>query len=102
MLVKDGYKFTNVEGQGGGAPGEKTLSNQFEGQVRDLIDSGVRFLFCQNTTRSMIGRGNLPTVTESVNGGGATEALIDGVEYTTAGVTAIADLQDKGYSYVQP
>ena len=29
-------------------------------------------------------------------------SLIEGVEYTTAGVTAIADLQSKGYTYVQP
>jgi intracellular sulfur oxidation DsrE/DsrF family protein len=102
MLVKDGYMFTNAPGEGGGTPGVKTLSNQFQGQVEDLIDQGVRFLFCQNTTRGMINRGNLPTVNESASGGGATEALIDGVEYTTAGVTAIADLQKRGYSYVQP
>ena len=101
MLVKNGYMFTNVEGQGG-APGDKTLSNPFQGQVEALIAKGVRFLFCQNTTRGMIGRGNLPTVAESTGGGGATEALIDGVEYTTAGVTAIADFQKRGYSYVQP
>ena len=102
MLVKDGYTFTNALGEGGGTPGVKTLSNQFQGQVEDLIDQGVRFLFCQNTTRGMINRGNLPTVNESASGGGATEALIDGVEYTTAGVTAIADFQKRGYSYVQP
>jgi len=103
MLVKDGYSFTNLPGEGGGTPDtKKTLSNQFQSQVEDLVKQGVRFLFCQNTTRGMIGRGNLPTVAESAGGGGATEALIDGVEYTTAGVTAIADLQKQGYSYVQP
>ena len=102
MLVEHGYEFTNLSGEGGGAPGDKTLANQFQGQVEELIDKGVRFLFCQNTTRGMIRRGNLPTVAESKLGGGATEALIDGVEYTTAGVTAIADFQKKGYSYVQP
>ena len=102
MLVKDGYEFTNVDGQGGGAPGLKTLSNQFQSQVKDLMDQGVRFLFCQNTTRGMIKRGNLPTVNESADGGGATEALIDRVEYVTAGVTAISDFQVLGYRYVQP
>jgi len=102
MLVKDGYTFTNRLGEGGGTPGVKTLSNQFQSQLEDLIGEGVRFLFCQNTTRGMISRGNLPTVAESAGGGGATEALIDGVEYTTAGVTAIADFQKRGYSYVQP
>jgi intracellular sulfur oxidation DsrE/DsrF family protein len=102
MLVKDGYEFTNINGEGGTQTGVKTLSNQFQSQVEDLMDRGVRFLFCQNTTRGMIGRGNLPTVAESTFGGGATEALIDGVEYTTAGVTAIADFQELGYRYVQP
>ena len=101
MLVKDGYEFTNKPNQGGLA-GDKILHNQFEGEVEALIDQGVRFLFCQNTTRGMIGRGNLPTVGESEFGGGATEALIDGVEYVTAGVTAIADFQELGYRYVQP
>ncbi|MEA3278329.1 MAG: hypothetical protein U9Q81_24155 [Pseudomonadota bacterium] len=32
----------------------------------------------------------------------ATDQLIEGVEYVTAGVTAIADFQDQGYKYVQP
>ena len=102
MLVKDGYEFTNVEGEGGGAPGPKTLENDFESTVVGLMNQGVRFLFCQNTTRGMIGRGNLPTVAESTYGGGATEALIDGVEYTTAGITALVDFQRQGYKYVQP
>ncbi|MGD2172383.1 MAG: DsrE family protein [Gammaproteobacteria bacterium] len=102
LLVKDDYTFTNIDGEGGGAPGPKTLHNPFAQDVKDLMDMGVRFLFCQNTTRGMIARGNLPTVNETPGGGGATEALIDGVEYTTAGVTAIADLQTRGYRYVQP
>lgn len=103
LLVEDGYAFTQMAGEGGGTAGDvMTLSNQFQSQVEDLIDQGVKFLFCQNTTRGMIGRGNLPTVAESTYGGGATEALIDGVGYTTAGVTAIAELQALGYSYVQP
>jgi len=104
MLVKDGYSFTQLQGEGGGVPGTtKTLSNQFQGQVEYLMDLGVRFLFCQNTTRGMIKRGNLPTVNESATpNAGATEALIPGVEYVTAGVTAIADFQELGYRYVQP
>jgi intracellular sulfur oxidation DsrE/DsrF family protein len=102
MLVEDGYEFTNIAGEGGPQTGLKTLSNQFQGQVEELISQGVRFLFCQNTTRSMVTGGNLPTVGESASGGGATEALIDGVEYVTAGVTAISDFQSEGYRYVQP
>jgi len=103
VLVKNGYEFTNLEDGGATGPaGDKTLSNQFQSQVEELLDKGVRFLFCQNTTRGMIKRGNLPTVDESTYGGGATGALIDRVEYTTAGVTALADFQSLGYRYVQP
>ena len=47
MLVKDGYQFTNIPGEGGPQSGPKTLSNPFEGQVKSLMDQGVRFLFCQ-------------------------------------------------------
>ena len=60
---------------------------------------GVKFYFCQNTTRSFVANGTLPPGNVM---GGATAQLIDGVEYVTAGVTAIADLQEQGYRYVQP
>jgi len=69
--------------------------NKFQSQVEDLMDQGVRFFFCQNTTRGFIRNGTLPA-------GDATAQLIDGVEYVTAGVTAISDLQEQGYRYVQP
>lgn len=69
--------------------------NKFEGQVKELMDEGVQFFFCQNTTRGFIKNGTLPA-------GNATAQLIDGVEYVTAGVTAISDLQEQGYRYVQP
>jgi len=94
---------------GGGNPVKDR--NKFEGQVQDLLRAGVRFFFCQNTTRAFVKGNKLPTTTESP--AGATGELItvdddgDGVaeywvEYTTAGVTAIADFQREGYSYVQP
>ncbi len=76
-----------------GDPGDGR--NQFEGMVKALMDDGVRFYFCQNTTRGFIKKGILPA-------GDATAQLIDGVEYVTAGVTALADLQEQGYKYVQP
>jgi intracellular sulfur oxidation DsrE/DsrF family protein len=37
-----------------------------------------------------------------VEGLGATEELIDGVKFVTAGVTSIAEFQSRGYRYVQP
>jgi intracellular sulfur oxidation DsrE/DsrF family protein len=69
--------------------------NKFQSQVEELMDMGVRFYFCQNTTRGFIRNGTLPA-------GDATAQLIEGVEYVTAGVTAIGDLQEQGYKYVQP
>ena len=92
MALKD----TGARGDGTTVPGR----NPFQGTVQDLMDKGVKFYFCQNTTRSFIKNGTLPTVDEAE--GGATEQLIDGVEYVTAGVTAISDLQEQGYRYVQP
>lgn len=83
---------------GVGAP--VTGRNQFQGAVEMLISQGVKFYFCQNTTRGMIKKNVLPDTTETV--GGATAEMIDGVQYVTAGVTAIGDFQIKAYRYVQP
>jgi len=73
--------------------------NKFQGEVENLMDRGVKFYFCQNTTRSFIKNGTLPAAGVQ---GGATAQLIEGVEYVTAGVTAISDFQSQGYRYVQP
>jgi len=73
--------------------------NQFQGAVENLISEGVEFYFCQNTTRGFIGK-VLPAV--GVTTGGPTAELIPGVKYTTAGVTSIAEFQQRGYEYVQP
>lgn len=96
LVLQNGYTFIDS------VKGPVTISNQFQKDVEDLLAEGVKFYFCQNTTRSMIKKGALPEVSESTYGGGATEALIPGVQYTTAGVTAISDFQRMGYTYVQP
>jgi intracellular sulfur oxidation DsrE/DsrF family protein len=74
--------------------------NQFQTLVEGLIADGVEFYFCQNTTRGYIRNNTWPSVSETT--GGATAEIIDGVKYTTAGVTAIAEFQQRGYEYVQP
>ncbi len=94
-----GWQMLTNEGLDGNA-NPVTGRNQFEQQVRALIDAGVKFYFCQNTTRAFVANNTLPTADESP--GGATAELIEGVEYTTAGVTALADFQSRGYTYVQP
>lgn len=76
------------------------VQNQFAGQVADLMAKGVRFYFCQNTVKSFIGSGRLQNpVTTGIS---VSDQLVEGTEFVTAGVTAIADFQSKGYSYVQP
>lgn len=92
------YEIVAVVHSGGGMQllkDQGTGRNQFEQQVKDLMEQGVKFYFCQNTTRGFIKKGILPAYN-------ATAQLIDGVEYVTAGVTAIADFQAHGYHYVQP
>lgn len=55
--------------------------------VSDLIAKGVTFFMCQNTMR----------------GNGWTKYdLIDGVKMIPAGVTAVIDYQNRGYSYIAP
>lgn len=94
-----GYVLLKDEGyDGSGNP--VTGRNKFQSQVEDLIEQGVKFYFCQNTTRGFIRNGTLPST--GVVPAGATGELIDGVEYVTAGVTAISDLQAQGYRYIQP
>lgn len=91
VLKDEGY-----DGNGNWVTGR----NQFQGLVEGLIDDGVKFYFCQNTTRGYISRNFLPAANETTYG--ATGEMIEGVEYTTAGITAIVDYQRQGYMYVQP
>ena len=70
-------------------------TNPFEAKIVALMGRGVKFYFCQNTTRAYIGNGMLDM-------GLATSQIIEGVEYTTAGLTSLADFQSRGGQYVQP
>ncbi len=75
--------------------GVNGFANPCETQVSALIAKGVKFYFCQNTTRGFIGNGRLTA-------GLANTQVIDGVEYVTAGLGALADFQSSGWKYVQP
>jgi intracellular sulfur oxidation DsrE/DsrF family protein len=70
------------------------VNNPAANSVRGLIAAGVKFYFCQNTTRAYLGNG---TLVYPIN-----DQVIEGVEYVTAGLGAIADFQSRGYKYVQP
>lgn len=61
--------------------------NPFRDDMLDLLAMGVKIKFCQNTARKK---------------GVKYDDLIDGIEFTTSGVTAIADYQLLGYAFVQP
>ncbi len=89
LVLQNGIAFTGVTD---GLP--HSTANAYEGDVRALIAKGVKFLFCMNTTRGFQKANKLPA--------DATSALIPGVGYVTAGIAAIADLQARGYQYVQP
>jgi len=98
MALKD----TGVRGDGTTVSGR----NPFETTIKGLMARGVKFYFCQNTTRAYLN--NLPgTAIQSlpkylVTGISATDQMIEGMEYTTAGLTSIADFQARGYQYIQP
>lgn len=64
------------------------VTNPFQTQMEDLVSRpGVKVLFCQNTANSKkITLAN----------------MIDGIGFVTAGVSAISDLQSRGYNYIQP
>jgi intracellular sulfur oxidation DsrE/DsrF family protein len=79
--------------------------NPYEGTIRGLMARGVKFYFCQNTTRAFLSQPaasitSLPKYL--LTGKSATDQMIDGMEYTTAGLTSIADFQARGYQYIQP
>ena len=97
MALKD----TGVRGDGTVVSGR----NPFETTIRGLMDRGVKFYFCQNTTRAYLAQPgtaitSLPKYLTT--GISATDQMIEGMEYTTAGLTSIADFQARGYAYIQP
>jgi intracellular sulfur oxidation DsrE/DsrF family protein len=96
MVLGRDYEMVAVAHTAGGTLMVKAeRGNQFEGQVKALMARGIKFYMCQNATRALVRSGVLPA-------GNATGNIIEGVEYVTAGVTAVVDFQNQGYRYVQP
>jgi intracellular sulfur oxidation DsrE/DsrF family protein len=87
LMVKDGVNGNNV--------------NEFEGQVQDLMNKGVKFYFCMNTTRGMKAAGKFNDTGDLVTSMDD-NGVMHSVGYVTAGITALADFQARGYTYVQP
>ncbi len=98
------YKMVAVVHSGGGhilrkfvgkdASGNP-IPNPYAAEVTALMDKGVEFYFCLNTAAGFIKRGALKQ-------GMISSQLIDGVKYVPAGLNAIVDFQNVGYTYVQP
>lgn len=61
--------------------------NTFKGMVTGLINRGVKVKLCLNTAAAK----NIKT-----------HQILPGVSYVTAGLTSIADLQSRGFRYIQP
>ncbi|MFO7602345.1 MAG: DsrE family protein [Gammaproteobacteria bacterium] len=100
-VIHSGAGFLALTNEGYNGNGDFVSGrNQFEGAVKTLMDKGVKFYFCQNTTRGYIANNILPAAGETA--GGATAELIPGMNYTTAGVSSIVDYQRQGYRYIQP
>jgi len=93
------YQLAAIVHSGGGTMvvknGVNGFANPCQAQVESLIAKGVKFYFCQNTTRGYVRNGRLTQ-------GLVKEQVIDGVEYVTAGLGAIADFEATGWKYVQP
>jgi intracellular sulfur oxidation DsrE/DsrF family protein len=93
------YKIAAIVHSAGGPMvvknGVNGFANGCQGQVEALIAKGVKFYFCQNTTRAFLKNGRLTA-------GLVKDQVIDGVEYVTAGLGALADFQSSGWKYVQP
>lgn len=69
------------------APNPNSKVNPFQSQIEELIKKGVKVYICQNTARSL----NIKV-----------SQLIPGVGFVPSGVSAILDLQNLGYLYLQP
>ena len=100
--MKRGRDYTMIAIVHGGGGRLLIKGNDYESNVQHLMDEGVKFYFCQNTARGFIRAGILPDFTSDPAGDSATAHLIPGVEYVTAGFTAIADHEAQGWTVVSP
>jgi intracellular sulfur oxidation DsrE/DsrF family protein len=96
------YEIAIVAHGGGGKHLLDRPFNQYRDNVRDLMSKGVKFYFCMNTVRGMQKKQLAGQGMPFADVNNPTGSLIEGVEYVTGGLTAIADMQKQGYVYIQP
>jgi intracellular sulfur oxidation DsrE/DsrF family protein len=102
--MKPGHDYTMIAivHGGGGYLLLNDSRNPYIKQITELMDKGVKFYFCQNTVRGFIGHGVLENPSTSTSGGSVADQLIPGVEFVTAGFSAVADVQQQGWSVITP
>lgn len=66
---------------------DSAFQAQAQAQVENLMKQGVKFYLCQNTARTM---------------GIKADQVIPGIEFVTAGYTAMVDFEIRGYTAVHP
>ncbi len=76
--------------------------NPYEGHIKKLMASGVKFYLCLNTAASWLKSGKLSKKPNANGDLTISEDLIESVGYVPAGLSAISDFQHQGYVYVQP
>lgn len=96
------YEIVIVSHGGGGKHLLDRPFNKYKENVSDLMSKGVKFYFCMNTVRGMQKKQLAGQGMPFADVNNPTGSLIEGVEYVTGGLTAIADLQKQGYVYIQP
>jgi intracellular sulfur oxidation DsrE/DsrF family protein len=106
MKVGRDYEIVAIVHSGGGSLVVKDMAgginkNEFEGQVQRLLNEGVKFYFCMNTSRGMKAAGKFTGTSDLVTSIDE-NGVMHSVGYVTAGITALADFQARGYTYVQP
>ncbi len=84
-----------VHGSGGRLLLNNFKPNGYVSQVQSLMSQGVKFYFCQNTVRGFM-HGGL------IGAGDAVNEVIPGVQFVTAGFTALSDFQAQGWTQVTP
>jgi len=98
--MKRGIDYKMIAIVYGGGGNMLLKGNKFESQVKALMAEGVTFYFCQNTLRGFIKAGLIPNpVTTGIP---ASDSLIDGVQYVTAGLSAVLDHEARGWSNIAP
>jgi intracellular sulfur oxidation DsrE/DsrF family protein len=97
---RDYQMIAIVHGGGGYLLLNDATRNPYVDAIKGMMARGVTFYFCQNTVRGFIRSGALQN--PQTTGISVKDQLIPGVRYVTAGFSAVADVQQLGWSVITP